>query len=86
MLCVILILDDGKNFNYESERDGTCQAGISGATSSDGFTQVFLMGMSGRYLVNGILLFHAKDNRDNSIKAAVFKPGFYYLYIVEQQL
>ena len=81
LLCVILILDDGKNWNYESKRDGTCQAGISGATSNVGSTQIFLMGMTGRYLVNGILLFHAKDNRENSIKTVVFKLGFYYFYI-----
>lgn len=60
LLCVILILDDGKNWNYESKRDGTCQAGISGATSNVGSTQIFLMGMTGRYLVNGILKIIAK--------------------------
>lgn len=55
---------DGKNWNYESKRDGTCQAGISGATSNVGSTQIFLMGMTGRYLVNGsIALYYSDDIR-----------------------
>lgn len=57
MVYVILIVDDGENWNYDPARDGTCQAGISGATSTDGFSQTFLLGMTGRYLGNGILPF-----------------------------
>lgn len=64
--------NDGKNLNYEPAQDGTCQAGLSGATSSDGKT--FLIGLPGRYFVDGSIALYYSDDLNKPYKTPSVKP------------
>jgi len=54
--------DDGDNLNYDRNLDGLCQAGISGATAMNGNSQTFLMGLPGRYFIDGSIAVYFSDS------------------------
>lgn len=54
--------NNGNSRNYEPNNDGVCEAGLSAAVSSNGYTQSYLVGLPGRFTVDGSIAVFFSDS------------------------